>query len=1357
MAIIGTLTTNLVANTASFTSGLAKAERALGSRAARMNRTLARTERQFQSLQKTASRALVGVATIEAGRRILSAADSFRVLQGRIRTATKATGDFAVVNKDLFRITLDTGTALEGNVGLFQRLSIGAREFGATSKDVLDVTEAVQQLGTIGGASVSAISAGTTQFSQAMAAGVVRAEEFNSIVENLPEVAVRIADGLGLTVGQLRKAVIDGNVLSKDVFEALLKQAPQIADEFADLPLSLERAGAAAGEALRKAIGETDQSLGATQALAATLQGAAENMDVLVESAIVLAGAIGTVLVARGFGPAIQSGVALSATLTTQALQFKANAAEQVKLTAASVTLARTQLVLAHENERLTGSYVAVNAAVARLAAAQAAHNAALAATSVRAAAAGVAMRGFAAASAFLGGPFGIAITAAAVGVGVLATRTTEAEAAAQLHERAVTALDAAISNLNGTTKTAADSARDLASADLEAAEARALRIQTAIEAFELEKRLGLGGPDVIELADSVFISSLKEGLINVRADIEETRAKLQELADTEKTTATATAELATAQGLLGKVTDSAARSVSELIDRLELENSQLLALRDAHLEGAEAVERVNRAIELQNALLRAGVTEGSEAAARIGELVTANQELESEIDALSSAENERATVFERSADRITFAQTAAAENFEAVWDRAFASALDGLERFIGGFASELGLGSGRIDLTGADLALGDLVTILDGGKPTGGLGFQPGGIADKIFGGNLFGSAGGIGFSPAASAFGSSAIFAAPSGGLAAGLGVAPVAGGITNAAVPAAATGFGSFLGPATAGVGAALGIAGAFGFDPIGSIIGGIFGDSDPGPPTSIAKGLPGALEGLADNGGDAAQAVGALNQVFQEASRIAETLGVELNVTADAFLLVNEEGKAIARLGDATGEFGSEAEATAFLLDELTERILKDVDPALKLLVDTLGDIEKAAEAFDFIKRVEGLPQTVEQVRELNKVLSPVQQQLLEVNTQFDAMVTEAERLQLTTGALAEEFRVLEQIEAARTAQIQFLTERTLDEATAAFALEEELVGVEGAILDVTSRLNAFIDDLQALGAAEEQLSQVRDQAAARIAQIQAQEVARIQGVINANLLAITGTQLEQEFARIDAFIEGLNQELEAAGVITAERALRLDPLEDELKAQARAAAQAAEATNSAVTALDSFSDSLKQFLDRQQLGDTSSLSAVDKLTQAQSVFDEQLLLARGGSDTALDRIIQDSQNLLDAQAAVTSVATVDFANFESFVRSQLESLGRVLDLPGFASGTDFAPGGLAIVGEQGPEIVNLPRGSQVLPADTTRRLREGGGNSAETRATLQAAEELIRRQARQNEELRDDFRDLVSLIRRKVAS
>ena len=61
-----------------------------------------------------------------------------------------------------------------------------------------------------------------------------------------------------------------------------------------------------------------------------------------------------------------------------------------------------------------------------------------------------------------------------------------------------------------------------------------------------------------------------------------------------------------------------------------------------------------------------------------------------------------------------------------------------------------------------------------------------------------------------------------------------------------------------------------------------------------------------------------------------------------------------------------------------------------------------------------------------------------------------------------------------------------------------------------------------------------------------------------------------------------------------------------------------------------------------------------------------------------------------------------------------------TLGNFLQgIPGFANGTKSAPGGVALVGERGPELVNLPRGAQVIPnhqlrAPTMPTLRQGGG-------------------------------------------
>src|SRR5690606_26888393 len=53
------------------------------------------------------------------------------------------------------------------------------------------------------------------------------------------------------------------------------------------------------------------------------------------------------------------------------------------------------------------------------------------------------------------------------------------------------------------------------------------------------------------------------------------------------------------------------------------------------------------------------------------------------------------------------------------------------------------------------------------------------------------------------------------------------------------------------------------------------------------------------------------------------------------------------------------------------------------------------------------------------------------------------------------------------------------------------------------------------------------------------------------------------------------------------------------------------------------------------------------------------------------------------------------------------------------VPGFATGTRFAPGGLALVGERGPELINLPRGSRVFPNGQTRDMLSSGGGNAFT--------------------------------------
>lgn len=66
--------------------------------------------------------------------------------------------------------------------------------------------------------------------------GVVRGEEFNSIMEQAPRLATAMADGLGVTKGELRAMAAEGKLTSEVVIEAVRSQTKTINDEFASLP-----------------------------------------------------------------------------------------------------------------------------------------------------------------------------------------------------------------------------------------------------------------------------------------------------------------------------------------------------------------------------------------------------------------------------------------------------------------------------------------------------------------------------------------------------------------------------------------------------------------------------------------------------------------------------------------------------------------------------------------------------------------------------------------------------------------------------------------------------------------------------------------------------------------------------------------------------------------------------------------------------------------------------------------------------------------------------------------------------------------------------------------------------------------
>ncbi|ENL5884013.1 tape measure protein, partial [Escherichia coli] len=98
------------------------------------------------------------------------------------------------------------------------------------------------QIGRIGGSSSEEAANALRQLGQSINGGIVRAEEFNSILESMPELWRRVAGQMGISMGELRRRMLDGKLTAEDVVNAILKGSGEIEKEFNKLPTTTEQA-----------------------------------------------------------------------------------------------------------------------------------------------------------------------------------------------------------------------------------------------------------------------------------------------------------------------------------------------------------------------------------------------------------------------------------------------------------------------------------------------------------------------------------------------------------------------------------------------------------------------------------------------------------------------------------------------------------------------------------------------------------------------------------------------------------------------------------------------------------------------------------------------------------------------------------------------------------------------------------------------------------------------------------------------------------------------------------------------------------------------------------------------------------
>ncbi len=223
-------------------------------------------EKLHTSINRIAG-AIAASIVVDWGRAFLVAADNMSQLNSRIERLTGSAASASQTMQTLMNISSATGGSLQETQKLWESLSTALKDTGATNGQVLQLTETLQKIGRIGGSSTEEMANALRQFGQSISSGVVRAEEFNSILEQMPELARQIASGMGVSIGELRQLMLAGKLTAEDALNAIQKQTGAVNAEFEKLPRTLSQANTALTNSFLIMVDNVNQATGASNGM----------------------------------------------------------------------------------------------------------------------------------------------------------------------------------------------------------------------------------------------------------------------------------------------------------------------------------------------------------------------------------------------------------------------------------------------------------------------------------------------------------------------------------------------------------------------------------------------------------------------------------------------------------------------------------------------------------------------------------------------------------------------------------------------------------------------------------------------------------------------------------------------------------------------------------------------------------------------------------------------------------------------------------------------------------------------------------------------------------------------------------
>lgn len=176
------------------------------------------------------------VGGLAAAKKIIGISDDLASTRARLNLIVDDGGSVSELEKKIMASAQRSRSAYFDTASSIAKLGLNARDAFGSLDEVIMFQELINKQFVIGGASIQEQQAASLQLTQAMASGVLRGEELNSIFETAPGIIQAIADYLGVSIGEIRAMAAEGLITSDVVKNAMFAAADETNAKFESMP-----------------------------------------------------------------------------------------------------------------------------------------------------------------------------------------------------------------------------------------------------------------------------------------------------------------------------------------------------------------------------------------------------------------------------------------------------------------------------------------------------------------------------------------------------------------------------------------------------------------------------------------------------------------------------------------------------------------------------------------------------------------------------------------------------------------------------------------------------------------------------------------------------------------------------------------------------------------------------------------------------------------------------------------------------------------------------------------------------------------------------------------------------------------